>query len=145
MPWRDLPKGGAVDVIPDCSAISFWTFVKTLPAAGAHEGCQAGWARWVCPQTASQSLSGEEWSTSTSPWLVRSRGRRVVSSLCGLLCPASLRRGERLAGFGARACSYSNAGINFICTQSQHVGGLEGGRMDSPWGDTLPPRDSPGF
>lgn len=56
----------------------------------------------------------------------------------------SHRRWERLGGFGARACSYSDAEVNFICTQSQHVGGLEAG-TDPPWRDILPARDSAGF
>lgn len=60
----------------------------------------------------------------------------------------SHRRRERLCGFGARDGSYSNAEVNFICTRRQRVWGLEGGRergMDSPRGDILPARDSPGF
>lgn len=37
-------------MIPHCSAISLWTLVQALPAVGAPEGCQAGWAKWVCPE-----------------------------------------------------------------------------------------------
>lgn len=93
MPW--IPKGGAVTVIPHCPVFSFWTSVKTLPAVGAPGGCQAGWAKGVCPQTGSQSWSRTDWSPSTSPCLVGSRRRHVVSSLCALFCAASQGRGER--------------------------------------------------
>lgn len=214
MPWRDLPKGREVNVIPWFPIISFWTLVKILPADGAPTGCQAGWAKAgplssSVPRTASQSLPGKarkHWSPTTSPalspgCLLGSRGeawgvqplwtgltspdplgfvisletsrmwtahlssssspssetsphwphhgwglglgwwapsRRSLARglwhpsfpLWGKPVPASgepssgvvsHRRQEWLGGFGARARSYSNSEVNFICTQSQHM------------------------
>lgn len=42
-------------MIPQRSAISFWTLVKTLPAVGAPEGCQAGWDTCSVPSSPSRA------------------------------------------------------------------------------------------